>query len=112
MPLGNPHDRNRFVAAFASMLWAQGGDLYDLTARKPVFQEDAGVYALQWLQDMALSSKAMPGGITTSTAETVDQQFTAGSIASTVANTGNLGDYKSRKSGDWVASAPFWASSS
>lgn len=106
VPLGSATDMNRFIAGFTSMLWARDGDLFDLDAHKPRFAEDPGVYALDWMRGL-IERSAMSPSIATATAETVDQQFTAGTLLTTIANAGNLGDYRSRREGEWVGAASF-----
>lgn len=106
VPLGSTNDMNRFIAGFSSMLWARGGDLYDVDSKTAKFADEPGVFALDWLRGM-LDSGAISPSIATSSAETTDQQFTAGTTRTTIANAGNLGDYRSRQEGDWVGAAPF-----
>jgi multiple sugar transport system substrate-binding protein len=106
-PFGNTADLNRFMAAFASMLWARGGDLFDLQTRKPTFDQEPGVYAMQWVQNLVHKYHALPTSSATASADTVDQQFIAEAVATTVGNTGNLTTYTSGRKGDWVTSAPF-----
>lgn len=104
IPLGNTNDLNRFMAGFTSMIWARGGDIFDLNTNRPTFAEDAGVYAMDWMRSM-VSKGALARSAATASADTVDQQFTAGAIRTTLGNTGNLGSYQSSKSGDWVGVA-------
>lgn len=107
IPLGNTSDMIRFVAAFSSMLWARGGDLYDVKSGKPIFDQEPGIFAAQWLQDLVYKSGAFPKSAVTASANEVDQQFPAGVVAMTTGNTGNLGSYQAARKGDWLASASF-----
>jgi ABC-type glycerol-3-phosphate transport system substrate-binding protein len=105
-PLAKVGELNRFMAAFVPMMWAYGGDLYDVSARRPTFHEEAGVRAMQWFQDAVHVHEIMPAAAATTDPETLDQQFTAGTVASLVGNTGNLGDYQVRGA-ESVGVAPF-----
>jgi ABC-type glycerol-3-phosphate transport system substrate-binding protein len=106
VPLVTSGTLHRLIAAWTSMIWAGGGDLFDAAKGKPTFQNEPGVKAAQWFQDQVFKTKIMPQNATTTSDDTLDDQFVAGNIASITANTGNASGYTAAGVKDMVL-APF-----
>ena len=106
VPMVTSGTLHRLVAAWTAMIWANGGDLLNSAGTKPTFQDEPGVLAAQWFQDQVYKTKIMPTAATTTSDDTLDDQFIGGTVASITANTGNASGYVAGGVKDMVL-APF-----
>jgi ABC-type glycerol-3-phosphate transport system substrate-binding protein len=106
VPLVTSGTLHRLIAAWTSMMWAGGGDLFDAATSKPTFQDEPGIKAAQWFQDQVYRTKIMPQSATTTSDDSLDAQFIGGNVASITANTGDASGYTAGGVKDMVL-APF-----
>lgn len=97
MPFSKSDALSKFMQEFPSMIWSAGGDIIDPNTSKATFHLDAGQKVFQWIQDMVHVHKVMPVGAANQDAETVNQMFTTGTLATNFDHNEKWGEYSSKE---------------
>lgn len=63
---------------FASLLWGNGGDFWDIQGKKSLLNSPENIQTLKWIQDLAVNKKITPNG---ATGADIDNMFMNGQVA-------------------------------
>lgn len=102
----------RIIGNFAPMMWAHDSDMIDLKTGKPTFQNEVGVEAFTWFQNLIYRDHVMSPGVSTMDTTATDQQFLSGNVATFFEATAKYGGWVNNFPGNTLghAAPPSWTS--